>query len=613
MLKVALICGGTGSIAIQKGFAQMYGYKNYRLDAIINAYDNGKSTGICRKVFDGKILGPSDLRKNQLTQYELLYERQLESPDSYESKMLALFELRFSAGNCKEYYEKAYTLLKESEFLEETARDCFVAWLNYFFFQDQSVTKYRTTVVDVDFIDFSLSNIFYASCAAMNGYSLERAGIIMSDILKIENRVHLISNVDLYLSARTASGAVIADEGDIVTWENPRDRIVEAFLTKRDGQVYLPKVDENNEFSVANILRQADIVIFSSGTQWSSLIPTYMHRGFRDLVRGLSAKKYLIMNNEEDADMAGVSADGLMDTVGRYIDLDDVTAVLNDNAEDSMRSLYGSYHTIHGEVSEPCSKKHIPAALVAEVMKDYFGIREKKLFLVSDLDGTLWDSNSVTGSREISIQNMAIFRGTILSGNNYEHVYSIARDYFVHHNGGKIYCDYGNTYFDLNSPKYSMNTLFERYSIEDELVEELERLPDFAGKVTKRGKAVLTIKPLENREEKLNEIRGILRKYGDRYKAELAGHSSIDITRTDFSKAVSLERIIKNSGLDKANILYLGNELRDGNETCILETGVQTRQVDDVFVMNLLLKTYEAQVKKQEQYYAAYISDYVRL
>lgn len=592
MLKIALICGGTGSIALQKGFAQLYGYRNYRLDAIINAYDNGKSTGVCRRVFDGKILGPSDLRKNQLTQYELEYEQELKNPDSYESKLLSLFELRFSAEDYKAYYEKAYRLLKESNFLDEAERNRFITWLNYFFFQNQNGNEYRAAVTRAEFNDFSLSNIFYASCAAMNGFSLESAGKIMSEILKIENRVHLISNVNLYLTARTESGTVIADEGDIVTWKNPHDRISEVVLKDRNGRTYLPKVDENNSSFVSDILKQADIVIFSSGTQWSSLIPTYMHRGFKDLVKSLTAKKYLIMNNEEDADMTGVSADELLNTVSRYINLDDVTIALNDNAEDSMRSLSGSYHTIHGKVSEPCSRKHLPVALVATVMRDYFDFNNKKPYLISDLDGTLWDADDATGSREISAQNLAIFRGTILSGNDYEHVYSITHEYFMNHDGGNVYCDYGNTYFDLKRPKYTTGTLSESYAIEDSLVDALKQFPDFAGKVIWRGRAVVTIKPLEDRQEKLEEVRHILRKYGNRYKAELAGHSSIDITMTDFSKAISLDHIIKSSEIAKDNFLYLGNELLDGNEVCIRKTGIRTRQIGDVFEMNVLLKTY---------------------
>ena len=592
MVHVVLICGGTGSIAVQKGFAQLYGYRNYRLDAVINAYDNGKSTGECRRVFGGKILGPSDLRKNQLTQYKLVYEQALLDKGSYESKLLSLFELRFSADNAEGYYKKAKAILEQSSYLDDAVRDKFITWLMYFFFKDRGKEIYRATVADVNFTDFSLSNIFYASCAAMNHDSLGAAGRIMSEILHIENRVHLISDVNVFLKARTEKGVVIPDEGEIVAWGDPDDKITEDILEDEHGRPYTPRVDENNEESVSALLENADIIIFSSGTQWSSLIPTYMHDGFNDLIHRVRAKKYLIMNNEEDTDMPGLCADELLSVVSGYLDLSDVTVVLNDNAAESMRRIGGGYRAIHGRLSEPRQRVHTPAALVEAIMADYFGLGPGKPSLISDLDGTLWDDDPVRGNRDISIRNMSMFRGTILSGNNYEHVYSITKEYFTAHGGGKIYCDYGNTAFDLNSPKYETQMLSEQFVIEDGLVRELEKDENFAGKVTLRGKVIVTIKPLSDRPDKLRKVRAILQEYGGRYVAEIAGHTSIDIKKSDYSKAASLEQIIMNNGLHKEDILYVGNELTQGNDVCIQTAGVRTLQVKDVFETNLFLKTW---------------------
>ena len=77
MYNIVIFSGGTGSIAIQEGLSLIYGNNNYNLDIIINAYDNGKSTGVCRKIFDNQILGPSDLRKNQMTQYYTFHHHQI--------------------------------------------------------------------------------------------------------------------------------------------------------------------------------------------------------------------------------------------------------------------------------------------------------------------------------------------------------------------------------------------------------------------------------------------------------------------------------------------------------------------------------------------------------
>ena len=85
MLNVVIFSGGSGSVSIQEGFASIYGNDNYNLDVIINAYDNGKSTGACRRVFNNKILGPSDLRKNHMTQFKVQKAAQLQDFSSRES------------------------------------------------------------------------------------------------------------------------------------------------------------------------------------------------------------------------------------------------------------------------------------------------------------------------------------------------------------------------------------------------------------------------------------------------------------------------------------------------------------------------------------------------
>ena len=80
-------------------------------------------------------------------------------------------------------------------------------------------------------------------------------------------------------------------------------------------------MDEGNrtDTSCKDLIAEADIILFSSGTQWSSLIPTYMHTGLKEMLEKSRAKKYLIMNNIQDCDMKGIGATGLLGTVSRYI------------------------------------------------------------------------------------------------------------------------------------------------------------------------------------------------------------------------------------------------------------------------------------------------------
>lgn len=452
MLNILVFSGGTGSIAIQNGLSEIYGNDTYNLDIIINAYDNGKSTGVCRNIFNNKILGPSDLRKNHMTQFSIQKREQLKDYHSRESFLHKLFEMRMNAITKEAYYEKGCSLLDlYADLLGENDYLYLKSLLEFFFFEDKGNNEWRKTLSSVSFNDFSLANIFYSSAAAMNGNSLRLAGKDIAKVLDIKDNVHLISDVNLFLKAYTESGHLIEDEGDIVKWDNPNDKIQEVFLEK-EGEEYVPHVDEGTDLvkvkSCEELIKNADIIIFSSGTQWSSLIPTYMHSGFRKILEKSDAKKYLVVNNVEDHDMKGVNADRIIEILGKYIPLDSVTAVVNDDAVEGMDKVY-KIKNIHAHIGGE-KDKHDPKKLIQLIMKDYFGLTEKEKTYVYDLDGTIWDERANEKGKLIGKQNLKLFKGIIHSGNRYEHVrdvfkYMYDRDDVVH-----IYSDFGNVHFTSN-------------------------------------------------------------------------------------------------------------------------------------------------------------------
>ena len=588
MLKIVLMCGGSGGKALQEGFASVFGYGNYQLDAIINAYDDGKSTGVCRDIFNRNILGPSDLRKNQITQYKLKYAKEIKDSNSKEHKLLDLFELRLSGENYDSYYNQAISIINDIDYLKPEQKDDLLNWLDYFFYADKQNNVLRKGIDKVSFNDFSLSNIFYASCAAINNNSLEKAGEVMSKLFSMENNVHLISNVNLYINATTTSGYVITDEGQLVAWNNSNDKVVKVDLVKNDGSVYVPTINENSNDDIQKLFNEADILILSSGTQWSSLIPSYMHKDFKEALSSCKAKKYLIMNNAQDADAKGVSANELLGIINKYIDLSDIKVVINDNACETMNKIDDSYKQIHGILSEKDDKKHNPEALIKLIMNDYYELSNRDNYrLLSDLDGTLW--NDKLEKKDICIKNFELFKGIILSGNNYKHVYEIVKDNYKMNN--YIYCNYGNTYFKLDNPSED-NVLTKDYLIEDDILDELKKNDEFKDKLTLRGQAILTIRPLQDRPEKLKIINNIIEKVGNRYQAVVAGNTTIDIMKKDFSKATTFKLIAKKENLNDYEIIYLGDEYIAGNDTCMLNLNIKNIPVSDVYDTYAFLKVF---------------------
>ena len=108
-----------------------------------------------------------------------------------------------------------------------------------------------------------------------------------------------------------------------------------------------------------------------------------------------------------------------------------------------------------------------------------------------------------------------------------------------------------------------------------------------------RGNVVLTIKPLADRERKLKEINRIIWNYKDRYRATIAGRTSIDIVKKDFNKEATLRMILQKNSIEIKKVIYLGNELDDGNEVCIKNIGLRTLQMNDLYDTYVFLKTYQ--------------------
>ena len=592
MYNVVVFSGGTGSIAIQEGFSTIYGNTNYNLDIIINAYDNGKSTGVCRKIFDSKILGPSDLRKNHMTQFKVQYAAELKNVASREAVIYKLFNLRLDAFSKEDYYIKACSLLEDGRNAIGDRDTYFLKSLvDYFFFDDIRNNKWRKNLHGVHFQDFSIANIFYASAAAMNGYSLRMAGSEMAAVLHIKDNVHLISDVNLYLQAKTESGHIIPDEGEIVKWDNSDDKIISAMLLK-EGVEYIPSVDEGNDLtktrSIRNIVEAADIIIFSSGTQWSSLIPSYMHSGLRKILGASKAKKYIIMNNIEDHDMKGVTADEIIDILGRYIPMDDVTSVVNLDAIPSMNHVSKGI-SISGHIGGD-GDKHNPVKLVNLIMNNFLALPEKGKTFIYDLDGTLWDERATNRGKATGAENMNLFDGIIHSGNSYEHVRDVFKYLYHQDKLVQIYSDFGNVHF--TSADYETERLSDEYIVEPSVVIALGKVEEFQGKIKIRGEGcVITIKPLVNREVLLRKAQECLSHYKGLYVAHISGHTSIDIMHREYNKKTMLQEIMKKHNLKVEQVVFVGNEINEGAEANIAELGVSTIQVNDVYECNVLLRT----------------------
>lgn len=566
-MKVTILSGGTGSKGLQSGFHKIYG-DTVIPRILINAYDNGLSTGAVRKVMDGNILGPSDLRKNQ--------EHQAALHDTMPVGVKRFLALRINATSAADMKEQILSLIDSKLYYAKL----------------ESVRKYLKTTVDAFFSspnadliaydDFSIANIFYAGAAKMNNYSLAAAGEeIAKEVLNIpEDRVMLVSDDSLFLQAITESGKLILDEGDIVKWSNPNDRISDIKLVNSKNKEVVPELTDE----VIATLLDSDVIIFSSGTQWSSLIPTYIHKDFRETIEMSKAKKYLVMNNVPDEDMIGLDSNDVLAILSSYLPLDQISVVFNNNADESMRNLgfmkggVGNY--IDGEFSKPDSKVH-DHRVVAAIMKDALNGKVESSTYMFDFDDTLVDKKDIY--KDVNSHNLQYLQVNpdfvVVSGNSLNHINSklAGRGKFENN----FYVDGGNSLCKWST---NLNRLvFEEY-VDSKFVysqEEVNEIFDILlenevpiWKIENRNYNIISIKPLEENQRK--EIYTKLKdSLGDEYEPKMLGKTTIDIFKKGYDKTVVLDHY------KGKQITYLGDETESGNDAVFRGVaGIECHQVD---------------------------------
>lgn len=590
-MKVVIFSGGTGSIALQTGIYSAYG-ENVDYYVITNAYDNGKSTGAVRTVYDGKILGPSDVRKNQTLRHRLMW------CSSSKTAMYELLDHRFNAETesaelyCLNYVNKKLKENITSEYTppEETLK-VFEYAIKHYFRQPKAT--------QIPYVDFSLANIIYAGIAAQNNFSLEKAATIMAHILQIPDNVILNSDESLFLGAITQSRHIITDEGEIVEWENDEDKIVDITLVDETGKFKLPTFSDR----AIKITKDADIIILSSGTLWSSLIPTYASHKFENALRESKAYSrnavYAVINNIQDKDMYGINALGHIEIISSYIGKSNIYYLVNSEAlDENMRTDVLPkgirFNVISADFGN--GKTHDPNSLVSVIFGEYFWKYFKNDILLFDYDDTIVGRNNthkkaseynkgylwaISRSRKISIITGNSMRAINLIPQEFDSYFPtedlLAGDITIFADGGVNYHTMNlNNYGYLGLEKkikdkgcINPNILFSNAQVKD-IIGALENVGIKSSKIQNRNNATISIKPIED------EYRKPLSQFFKRLLTELpsigednllnvrpTGKTTIDISKETNNKTQTLEFIL--SGCDRnTRVSMLGDEIDVG-------------------------------------------------
>lgn len=329
MLNVVVINGGRGAATL---IPSMLDRQGLHVTSVVNAYDDGKSTGDIRSFFG--MLGPSDIRKVQ--------RLMLPKDDPHYESHLTLFTYRYPLS-CnrntviEDFHAFAHGVTNELAGIRIISPSV-LASLRLFSIRFLESLRLIEQVQGrlFNFADCSLMNCLYAGAFISFERNLEEATKSIDRLFRLRGTVLPTSNDNLYLAALRENGEMLYSEAEIVELRS-NVRIERVYLLdhvlNRDRFDRLSIADKRSYLhqhhcsvlvspGVSLALRQADIIIYSAGTQHSSLYPTYMARGLASTIaENLSAYKAFITNIGADYETPSYKASDYLRGAFQYLRL----------------------------------------------------------------------------------------------------------------------------------------------------------------------------------------------------------------------------------------------------------------------------------------------------
>ncbi len=332
-LDVVIFAGGRGCRSIIQPFIK---YSQINLTIIVNAYDDGLSTGLARRLMPG-MLGPSDIRKNisnisEITNPNIvpILEYRLPKNFSFEQGNIFLKEMA-----CNLNFPSLNDL--NNYFLNISFGDAILIkkLLNSLnnFIEINKVEK-------INLSDFSFGNLLFCGAYALENFSFNLA---IEKLSALTHSQHSIMNVtdgrNLVLNALKEDGTIFFNEAGIVATQN-NSKVSDIYLFDnylsddvQSEMIYLPyeekkKYLSNNSIfpninpNIKDKVKNADLIIYGPGTQHSSLFPSYLTKGLGTLIESnISAEKIYISNICKDHEISSESLSSLIEKFHYYLNL----------------------------------------------------------------------------------------------------------------------------------------------------------------------------------------------------------------------------------------------------------------------------------------------------
>lgn len=332
-IDVVMFSGGSGTDSITTALVR---HPQIRLRVVINAYDDGHSTGRLR-MFIPSMLGPSDVRKNinRLMPTNERCQRSLKALSDYrlpvdisQADALNLIDALIAGDQRRMPAPIAGQFRWLSMTQASWFRDLLAVFLQYH-------RKQSTAGRSFDFHDCALGNLVFAGCFLQEDAEFNRTIDRLAELYEVPRGtiLNITAGENLFLVAAKEDGSILTREADIVAAQSAV-KISDLYLI--DAQLYRTRIEgappppggwqpllsastitPRINPDAARAISDANVIIYGPGTQHSSLYPSYMTEGVAEsIAANRTADKILIGNIARDYD---IQADDVSDLSRKFM------------------------------------------------------------------------------------------------------------------------------------------------------------------------------------------------------------------------------------------------------------------------------------------------------
>ncbi|EQC45939.1 hypothetical protein M899_1411 [Bacteriovorax sp. BSW11_IV] len=312
-VNVVVFSGGRGTETICKSLFQ---HPQIKLKVLVNAYDDGLSTGAMRRFIPG-LLGPSDFRKN--------ISRFIDTNIPSGKALYTLFEIRlplqtsFDEGIFLLNNFLNYDALEKFPKIADAIKNLKVETANYLndyckLFSSYAMEQAANNNL-FDFNDCSFGNILFAGCYLKENQNFNQTVSKLSEVANIKcDVINITDGQNLVLTGLKEDGTYLIDEAQIVSPQNSSsikdifllenylnpeelDKIQSMTLEQKHSYLTSKQVFPELNQEVVPVIKNADIVIYGPGTQHSSLFPSYITKDLGELIASNKASQKIFISN----------------------------------------------------------------------------------------------------------------------------------------------------------------------------------------------------------------------------------------------------------------------------------------------------------------------------